>query len=295
MTICDYSSNSPPTQPTEQRSLLYGRPPLDFGFLRRMQLDAEVQRSAELDVLANWTLHIVQAQGIALTKSEIHFMLSEGIVATPRSFAEYDAAYGCAMAMVCADTMAQKGAVDAESLTRLCRLAMCTGGDQARLQVGDLGWWADAANAWMRNGLDSESAINSQSELCLSLCAALPGAWPAAHIASQVPRMAAGQPAATLTFDVYWEHQDALRACLPSANAWHRRDGSFRPADYAVQTYGDFLRGGQTGLDAFVECWAKLQEKRWADAQKARESGMADACLPAPNWPDTGSRIGFRD
>lgn len=295
MTICDYSSNSPPTQPTEQRSLLYGRPPLDFGFLRRMQLDAEVQRSAELDVLANWTLHIVQAQGIALTKSEIHFMLSEGIVATSRPFAEYDAAYGCAMAMICADEMAKKGAVDAESVARLCRLVMRTGGDQARPQVGGLRWWAKAANAWIQKGLDSESAINSQSKLCLSLYAALPGAWPAAHIASQIPRMVAGQPAATLASDVYWEHQDALRACLPSADAWRRLDGSFHPADYAVQTYGNFLQGGQTGLDTFVECWAKLQEKRCADARKARESDVADACLPAPNWPDAGSRTGFRD
>lgn len=288
MTACGYSSNSPPTQPTERRSLLYAHPPLDFGFLRRMQLDAEVQRSAELDVLANWTLHIVQAQRITLTKSEIHFMLSEGIVATSRPFAEYDAAYGCAMAMVCADEMAQKGAVDAESVARLCRLAMRTGDDQARLQVGDLRWWAKAANAWIQKGLDFESAITSQSELCLSLCAALPGVWPAAHIASQIPRMAAGQPAATLAFDVYWDHQYALRTCLPSSDAWRRLDGSFHPADYAVRTYGDFLRGGQTGLDAFVECWAKLQEKRCADARKARESGMADAFLPAPNWPDAG-------
>lgn len=291
----DHSLLGPPTQPTERRSLLCGRRPLDFGFLRRMQLDAEIQRSAELGVLTEWTLHVVQSQGVAITKSEIHFMLSEGIISESRPFAEYDAARGSAMAMVCADAMAQKGAVDAESVAHLCRLALRKGGDQARPQAGDLGWWADAANAWIRDGLDPECAIASQSELCLSLCAALPGAWPAAHIASQIPRMAAGQPAAMIGFDAHWEHQDALSECMPSADAWRRWNGSFHPADHAVHTYGDFLRGGQTSLDASVECWAKLQEKRCVDARKARESGLADARLPAPNWPDVASRVTFRE
>ena len=258
----DHSLLGPPAQPTERRSLLCGRPPLDFGFLRRMQLDAEVQRSAELGVLTEWTLHIVQMRGLPITKSEIHCMLSEGIVAEFRPLAYYDAARGYAMAMVCADAMAQKGAVDAESVAHLCRLALRAGGDQARLQVGDLGWWADAANVWIREGLDAESALTSQSALCLSLCAALPDAWPAAHIASQIPRMAAGQPAAMIRSDKHnWDLQYVLNECLPSAEAWRRRDGSFHPADYPVRTYSDFLRGRQISLKACVECWATLQEK----------------------------------
>lgn len=291
----DHSLLGPPTQPTEQRSLLCGRRPLDFGFLRRMQLDAEVQRSAELGVLIEWTLHNVQMRKLAITKSEIYFMLSEGIVAESRPLADYDAARGCAMAMVCADAMAQKGVVDAESVAHLCRLASRKGGDQARLQVGDLGWWADAANTWIRDGLDAESALTSQSALCLSLCAAMPGAWQAAHIASQIPRMAAGQPAAMIGLDAYWEHQDVLNECLPSTEAWRRRDGSFHPADHAVRTYGNFLRDRQTSLKASVECWATLQEKRYTEAQKARENGLADAWLPAPNWPDVDSRPTFRE
>ena len=291
----DHSLLGPPAQPTERRSLLCGRPPLDFGFLRRMQLDAEVQRSAELGVLIEWTFHNVQMRKLAITKSEIHYMLSEGIVAEFRSLAEYDAARGCAMAMVCADAMAQKGAVDAESVAHLCRLALRTGGDQARLQVGDLGWWADAANAWIRDGLDAESVITSQSALCLSLCAAMPGAWQAAHIASQIPRMAAGQPAAMIRFDMHYEHQDALNECLPSAEAWRCWDGSFHPADYPVRIYSDFLRGRQISLKACVECWATLQEKRCAAAWKARESGLADAWLPAPNWLDADSRAISRE
>lgn len=292
----DHSLLGPPAQPTERRSsLLCGRRPLDFGFLRRMQLDAEVQRSAELGVLTEWTLHNVQMRGLPITKPEIYYMLSEGIVAEIRPLAEYDAARGCAMAMVCADAMAQKGAVDAESVAHLCRLALRAGGDQARLQVGDLGWWADAANVWIREGLDAESALTSQSALCLSLCAALPDAWPTAHIASQIPRMAAGQPATMIRSDMHHEHQYVLNECLPSAEAWRRWDGSFHPADYPVRIYSDFLRGRQISLETSVKSWAMLQEKRYADARKARENGLADAWLPAPNWPDADSRPIFRE
>ena len=87
------------------------------------------------------------------------------------------------MAMVCADEMAQRGIVDSESLARLCRLALRTGADQPPPQPADLGWWTDATNAWISRGLDVESAI-----------------------ASQIPRMAAGLPAAVL----------ALRQCVAS-------------------------------------------------------------------------------
>ena len=167
-----HSGKAPPSQPTERRSLLYGCPPLDFGFLRRMDLDAEVQRLAELDVLTEWALRIAQMRGAAITGFDIHFMLSEGTVATSRPYAEYHAAHGWAIAMVCADEMAQRGIVDSESLARLCRLAPRTGGDQPPPQPADLGWWTDAVNAWIRRGLDVESAIASQAELCLALCAA---------------------------------------------------------------------------------------------------------------------------
>ncbi len=286
-----HSGKAPPAQPTERRSLLYGHPPLDFGFLRRMDLDAEVQRLAELDVLTKWTSSIAQYARYTIVEFEIHFMLSEGAVATSRPYAEYHAVHGWAMAMVCADEMAQRGAVDSESLARLCRLALHTGGDQPPPLPADLGWWVEGTNAWIRRDLDAESAIASQAELCLALCAAWPGAWPAAHIASQIPRMAAGLPAAMLAIDdVYWKHQDALRDCLRSANAWRRWNGSFHPASGAVRTYGDFLRSGQAGLDASVECWAGLQERRYADARKARENGLADAWLPAPDWPNADSR-----
>ena len=280
-----HSGKALPAQPTERRSLLYGRPPLDFGFLRRMDLDAEVQRLAELDVLTEWALRIAQMRGAAITGFDIHFMLSEGTVATSRPYAEYHAAHGWAIAMVCADEMAQRGIVDSESLARLCRLALRTGGDQPPPQPADLGWWTDAANAWIRGDLDAESATASQAELCLALCAVCPGAWPAAHIASQIPRMAAGLPAAMLAPRADSEHQDVLNACLCSSDAWYRRKGSFHPDSSAVQIYSDFLRSGQTSLDASVECWAKLQKKRYADARKARASGLADAWLPAPDWP----------
>lgn len=281
-----HMETAPPAQPTERRSLLCGHPPLDFGFLRRMQLDAEVQRSAELDVLTEWTLPIAQMQGWGIAGFEIHFMLSEGIVATSRPLTEYSAAKGWALAMVCADEMAQRRKVDSESLALLCRLALRTGGDRPPPKPEDLGWWVDAANARIQDGLDAESAIASQAELCLALCAAWPGAWPAAHIASQIPRMAAGQAASMLPIDVYWEHQDALDACLRFADAWRRRNGVFHPASGAVQAYSGFLRDGQVSLEASVECWATLQEKRCADARKARASGLADAFLPMPAWPD---------
>ena len=251
-----------------------------------MDLDAEVQRLAELDVLTKWTSSIAQYAKYAIVEFEIHFMLSEGAVATSRPYAEYHAVHGWAMAMVCADEMAQRGAVDSESLARLCRLALRTGGDQPPPLPADLGWWVEGANAWIRRDLDAESAIASQAELCLALCVAWPGAWPAAHIASQIPRMAAGLPAAMLAIDVYREHQDTLQDCLRSAYAagsrWTR---FFHAASTVVQTYSDFLRSGQTSLDASVECWAKLQKKRYADARKARASGLADAWLPAPDWP----------
>lgn len=281
---------APPVQPTERRSLLYGHPPLDFGFLRRMQLDAEVQPLAELDVLTEWTLPIAQMQGWGIAGFEIHFMLSEGIVAVSRPFTEYNAAKGWALAMVCADEMAQRRKVDSESLALLYRLALRIGGGRPPPKPADLGWWVDAANARIQDGLDAESAIASQAELCLSLCAAWPGAWPAAHIASQIPRMAAGLPASMLPIDVYCEHKDALSACLRCADAWRRWNGSFHPASGAVKAYGDFLRDGQVSLEEFVECWATLQEKRCADARKARASGLTDAFPPAPNWPDAGSR-----
>ena len=114
----------------------------------------------------------VRSVPVAITGFDIHFMLSEGTVATSRPYAEYHAARGWATAMVCADEMAQRGIVDSESLARLCRLALRTGGDQPPPQPADLGWWTDAANAWIRGDLDAESAIASQAELCLALCAA---------------------------------------------------------------------------------------------------------------------------
>lgn len=290
-----HMETTPPAQPTERRSLLYGHPPLDFGFLRRMQLDAEVQRSAELDVLTEWTLPIAQMQGWGIAGFEIHFMLSEGIVATSRPFIEYNAAKGWALAMVCADEMAQRRKVDSETLALLCRLALRTSGDHTAPKPAELSWWTDAANARIQDALDAESAIASQAELCLALCAAWPGAWPAAHIASQIPRMAAGQAASMLPIEAYWEHQDALGTCLRSANAWRRWNGSFHPSSGAVKTYGDFLRDGQASLEASVECWATLQEKRCADARKARAGGLADAWLPMPAWPDGNSRTDFRE
>ena len=50
----------------------------------------------------------VRSVPVAITGFDIHFMLSEGTVATSRPYAEYHAARGWAIAMVCADEMAQR-------------------------------------------------------------------------------------------------------------------------------------------------------------------------------------------
>ena len=105
-------------------------------------------------MLTEWTLPIAQMQGWGIAGFEIHFMLSEGIVATSRPFTEYSAAKGWALAMVCADEMAQGRKVDSESLALLCRLALRTSGDPppppaqarrlglvgGRRQCSDSGW-----------------------------------------------------------------------------------------------------------------------------------------------------------
>ena len=52
-----------------------------------------------------------------------------------------------------------------------CRM-LSPAGDRPPPQPADLGWWTDAANAWIRGDLDAEPATASQAELCLALCTA---------------------------------------------------------------------------------------------------------------------------